>query len=74
MKRLFPAPNIVEIRLWYRNIVHNLQALVVLGLGLSVLLEADSLDRDEAGGVSWLEGTNLVHGGLGGIVQLLGLG
>ena len=47
---------------------------VVLSLGLSVLLETDSLDGDEAGGVGWLEGTDLVHGGLGGIVQLLSLG
>ena len=46
----------------------------MLGLGLSVLLEADGLDGDEAGGVGWLEGTDLVHGGLRGIVQLLGLG
>lgn len=46
----------------------------MLGLGLSVLLETDSLNGDEAGSVGWLKGTNLVHGGLRGIVQLLGLG
>lgn len=45
----------------------------MLGLGLSVLLEADGLDGDKAGGVGWLEGADLVHGGLGGVVQLLGL-
>ena len=73
----FPIPNIVLgnfFFFWYHNIVDSLQALVVLGLGLSVLLETDSLDGDEAGGVGWLEGTDLVHGGLRGIVQLLGLG
>lgn len=69
-----PAQTLSEILLWYRNIAHNLQALVVLALDLSVVFEADGLGGGETGGVGWLEGIDLVHGGLEGIVQLLGFG
>lgn len=50
------------------------QALSSILTGPSVLLETDGLDLDEAGGGRWLEVSDLVHGGLGGIVELLGVG
>lgn len=40
----------------------------------AVLLEADGVDRDEAGGVFGAEVANLVHGRLAHVVQLLGVG
>ena len=52
----------------------TLQPLTSSGLHLAVLLETDSRDGNEAGGLSRREVTNLVHAGLGHVVQLLGFG
>lgn len=41
---------------------------------MAVLLEANGRDVDEASGLGGGEVTNLVHAGLGHVVQLLGLG
>lgn len=51
-----------------------LHLLASLGHLAAVLLEADGLDGDEAGGVLGAEVTNLVHGGFAHVVQLLGVG
>ena len=51
-----------------------LHLLASSSLHLSVLLEADSGDIDETGGLGGGEVTNLVHAGLGHVVQLLSLG
>ncbi len=47
------------------------QVLALFLLLLAELLEADSLDLDEAAGFDGLEVTDLVHGALSGIVQVL---
>lgn len=52
----------------------HLQPLASSSLHLAVLLQTDSRDGDEAGGLGRREVTNLVHAGLGHVVQLLGLG
>lgn len=52
----------------------SLHLLTSLGLGLTVLLQADSGDGDETSSLSGREVTNLVHARLGHVVQLLGLG
>ena len=52
----------------------NLQSLTSSGLHLAVLLETDGRHVDEASGLSGGEVTDLVHGGLAHVVQLLGLG
>lgn len=51
-----------------------LQLLASGGLHLAVLLETDGRHVDEASGLSGGEVTDLVHGGLAHVVQLLGLG
>lgn len=52
----------------------NLHALTSGGLHVAVLLEADGRHGNETGGLGGGEVTNLVHAGLGHVVQLLGLG
>lgn len=54
--------------------VNALHSLARLGHLASVLLETDGVDADEAGGVLGSEVTNLVHGGLLHVVELLGVG
>lgn len=54
----------------FRGILHLLASG---GLHLTVLLEADSRNVDESSGLSGREVTDLVHAGLGHIVQLLSL-
>lgn len=51
-----------------------LQLLASGGLHLTVLLETDGRHVDEASGLGGREVTNLIHAGLGHVVQLLGLG
>lgn len=51
-----------------------LQLLASGGLHLAVLLETDGRHVDEASGLSGGEVTDLVHGRLAHVVQLLGLG
>ena len=53
---------------------HNLQSLTSSGLHLTVLLETNGRHVDEASGLGGGEVTNLIHGGLGHVVELLGLG
>lgn len=53
---------------------HNLHSLASGGLHLAVLLETNGRDGDETGGLGGREVTNLVHGGLAHVVELLGLG
>jgi hypothetical protein len=53
---------------------HILQTLTSGGLHLAVLLEADGRNVDKAGGLGGGEVTDLVHGGLAHVVQLLSLG
>ena len=43
-------------------------------LHLAVLLQTDSRHGDESGGLSGRKVTNLIHAGLGHVIQLLGLG
>lgn len=50
------------------------QALASILSGLSIFLETDGLDFDEAGGGRRFEVSDLVHGGLGSVVELLGVG
>lgn len=50
------------------------QAQTVSLLGLSELLQADSVDADEAGSVARSKVTNLIHGAFALVVQLLGVG
>jgi hypothetical protein len=58
----------------FSNMRNHLQTLTLLQLGVSVLLETDGLDGDESSGVLGSESSDLVHGGLGHVVELLGLG
>lgn len=60
---------IINIHLYTR-----LELLASINLGLAVLLDSNGVDGDETGGVSGVKVGELVHGGLGGIVELLGLG
>lgn len=53
---------------------HNLQSLASGGLHLTVLLETNGRHVDEASGLGGGEVTNLVHGGLAHVVELLCLG
>ena len=46
-------------------------SLSLADVGLCPLFDPDGLDLDEAGGVSGLESTELVHGGLPRVVQTL---
>ena len=53
---------------------HILQSLASGGLHLTVLLETNGRNVDEASGLGGGEVTNLIHGGLGHVVELLSLG
>lgn len=53
---------------------HNLQSLASGSLHLAVLLETNGRHGDEASGLGGGEVTNLIHGGLAHVVELLCLG
>lgn len=52
----------------------HLHFLTSLRLHLTILLQANGRHIDEAGSLGGREVTNLIHAGLGHVVQLLGLG
>lgn len=54
--------------------INILQPLTSSRLHLAVLLETDSRHGDEASGLGRREVTNLIHAGLGHVIQLLGFG
>lgn len=56
------------------NRITNLHLLTSGLLHLAILLQADGRHTDETGGLGGGEVTDLVHAGLGHVVQLLGLG
>ena len=60
----------------YSNFVDSplLHLLTSSLLHLAVLLQTDSRHGDESGGLSGRKVTNLIHAGLGHVIQLLGLG
>lgn len=53
---------------------HDLQSLTSGGLHLTVLLETNGRHGDEPSGLGGGEVTNLIHGGLAHVVELLCLG
>ena len=63
-------PEMSNPNLW----IHLLHLLTSSLLHLAVLLQTDSRHGDESGGLSGRKVTNLIHAGLGHVIQLLGLG